>query len=130
MTRSRGYAVTLALLLGLVFAGSGRPALGQAPPAARKLDIAHIVPPPESSAVGFKWMAEELTRRSNGSLYVVFHGGTLLSKELEIMDAVKSGNIAMGGPAGAACTVFPEMCVFQKPCHVRGHGNGDAVGTG
>src|SRR5262245_14170933 len=130
MTRSRGYAVTLALLLGLVFAGSGRPALGQAPPAARKLDLAHIVPPPESSAVGFKWMAEELTRRSNGSLTVVFHAGTLLSKELEVMDAVKSGNVAMGTPAGAACTVFPEMCVFLTPYLVRDYAHAYAMWNG
>jgi tripartite ATP-independent transporter DctP family solute receptor len=130
MTRSGGYAVVVALLLGVVLSGSGRPALGQAPPAARKLDIAHIVPPPESSAVGFKWMAEELTRRSNGSLTVVFHGGTLLSKELEIMDAVKSGNIAMGGPAGAACTVFPEMCVFLTPYLVRDYAHAYAMFNG
>jgi tripartite ATP-independent transporter DctP family solute receptor len=44
-----------------------------------------------------------------------FHGGTLLTKELEIINAVKSGNIAMGDPGGAAATVFPEMSVFLVP---------------
>src|SRR5204863_9547322 len=44
-----------------------------------------------------------------------FHGGTLLTKELEIINAVKSGNIAMGDPGGAAATVFPEMGVFLVP---------------
>jgi hypothetical protein len=31
------------------------------------------------------------------------------------MNAVKTGNIAIGGPAGAAATVFPEMGVFLVP---------------
>jgi tripartite ATP-independent transporter DctP family solute receptor len=44
-----------------------------------------------------------------------FHGGTLLTKELEIINAVKAGNIAMGDPGGAAATVFPEMGVFLVP---------------
>ncbi|PYM49238.1 MAG: hypothetical protein DME14_08885, partial [Candidatus Rokuibacteriota bacterium] len=49
----------------------------------------------------------------------VFHGGTLLNKELEIMDAVKSGNVAIGSPSGAASTVFPELGVFLVPYLVR-----------
>src|SRR5689334_24085599 len=63
---------------------------------AKKLVMAHIVPPPESGAVGFAWQAEEVKKRSNGELDMQFFGGTLLSKELEIMNAVKSGNIQMG----------------------------------
>ena len=31
------------------------------------------------------------------------------------MNAVKSGNIAIGDPGGAAATVFPEMGVFLVP---------------
>ena len=112
------HAIAAALLLGLVLGGSACPAPTQAQ-SPRKLDLAHITAPPESSAIGFKYMAEEVTRRAGGSLSMVFHGGTLLGKELEIMDAVKSGNIAMGTPAGAACTVFPEMCVFLTPYLVR-----------
>src|SRR5205085_9015729 len=86
-------------------------ATGRAPvfaqTAAKKLVFAHINPPPESGAVAFAWMAEEVTKRSKGALDMQFHGATLLSKELEIMNAVKAGNIAVGSPAGAAATVFP-----------------------
>ena len=64
----------------------------------RKLDIAYLLAPPESGAIGLKFMAEEVTKRSNGAINMVFHGGTLLNKELEIMDAVKSGNVAIGTP--------------------------------
>src|SRR5258708_9482282 len=60
-------------------------------------------------------MAKEITERSKGELQMEFHGGTLLTKELEIINAVKSGNIAMGDPGGAAATVFPEMSVFLVP---------------
>jgi len=123
------YATAAALLLGLLLAGSAGPAPTQAQ-SPRKLDLAHITAPPESSAIGFKYLAEEVTKRSKGSLNVVFHGGTLLSKELEIMDAVKSGNIAMGTPAGAACTVFPEMCVFLTPYLVRDYNHAYSMFNG
>jgi tripartite ATP-independent transporter DctP family solute receptor len=89
------------------------PAFAQATP--KKLVFAHVTPPPESSAVAFAAMAEEVTKRSNGELVMEFHGGTLLTKELEIINAVKAGNIAMGDPGGAAATVFPEMGVFLVP---------------
>jgi tripartite ATP-independent transporter DctP family solute receptor len=105
-------------LAGILAAGRA-PAFAQA--AAKKLVFAHIVAPPESAAVWFAWMSEEVTKRSNGALDVQFHGGTLLSKELEIMNAVKAGNIAMGGPAGAAATVFPEMGVFLVPYLVKSY---------
>lgn len=108
-----------ALVVSLLAAGSGTPVFAQAKPAAKKLDFAYIIAPPESGAVGFKWMAEEVTKRSNGTLTMVFHGGTLLNKELEIMDAVKSGNVAIGSPSGAASTVFPELGVFLVPYLVR-----------
>src|SRR5262249_55077939 len=94
--------VTAVVMVAVGLSGVQSPAVGQAKPGAKKLDLAHVTPPPESSGVVFKWMCEELTKRSAGSLNAVFHGGTLLTKELEIMDAVKSGNIAMGSPAGAA----------------------------
>jgi tripartite ATP-independent transporter DctP family solute receptor len=105
-------------LAGIIASGRA-PVFAQA--AAKKLVYAHIVPPPESAAVWLAWMAEEVTKRSKGALEVQFHGGTLLSKELEIMNAVKSGNIAMGGPAGAAATVFPEMAVFLVPYLVKSY---------
>src|ERR1700719_3303972 len=89
------------------------PAFAQAQP--KKLVCAHVTPPPESSAVAFIEMAKEVTERSKGELVMEFHGGTLLTKELEIINAVKAGNIAMGDPGGAAATVFPEMGVFLVP---------------
>src|SRR5260370_39383264 len=83
------------------------PAFAQARP--KQLIFGHVTPPPESSAVAFVAMAKEVAERSNGELVMEFHGGTLLTKELEIINAVKAGNIAMGDPGGAAATVFPEM---------------------
>ena len=44
-----------------------------------------------------------------------FFGSTLLNKELDTMNAVKAGNIAIGDPGGAAATVFPEMGVSLVP---------------
>ena len=88
---------------------------------AKKLVMAHIVPAPESGAVGFEWQAEQVRKRSGGELDMQFFGGTLLSKELEIMNAVKAGNIAIGDPAGAAATVFPEMGVFLVPYLVQSY---------
>src|SRR5262249_56531253 len=100
-------------------------ATGLAPSVARaeakKLVMAHIVPSPESGAVGFEWQAEEVRKRSGGELDMQFMGGTLLTKELEIMNAVKAGNIQMGDPAGAAATVFPEMGVFLVPYLVQSY---------
>jgi len=100
-------------------------ASGLAPTVARaapiKLVMAHIIPVPESGAIGFSWQAEEVRKRSNGELDMQFFGGTLLNKELEIMNAVKSGNIQMGNPAGAAATVFPEMGVFLVPYLVQSY---------
>ena len=89
------------------------PAFAQAAP--KKLIFAHVTAKPKSSAVAFAAMAKEVTERSKGELAMEFHGGTLLTKELEIINAVKAGNIAMGDPGGAAATVFPEMGVFLVP---------------
>src|SRR5262245_42973742 len=106
-------AVILTVAVALV---SGRsPASGQAKPGAKKLVFPHVTAPPESSAVGFKWMAEELTKRSGGSLDVVFHGGTLLTKELEIMDAGRSGNSPTATPAAAPSTFSPKMSASLTP---------------
>jgi tripartite ATP-independent transporter DctP family solute receptor len=66
-------------------------------------------------------MAQELGKRSKGALEMEFAGGTLLTKELEIMNAVKAGNVAIGDPAGAAATIFPEMGVFLVPYLVRSY---------
>ena len=112
-------AVVVAVIAAVAAAGHLTSVSGQPKPAAKKLDIAYLLPPPESGAVALKWMADEVTKRSNGSINMIFHGGTLLNKELEIMDAVKSGNVAIGSPLGAASTVFPEMGVFLTPYLVR-----------
>jgi tripartite ATP-independent transporter DctP family solute receptor len=88
---------------------------------AKKLVFAHINAVPESAAVAFDWMAGEVKKQSNGELDMQFFGSTLLSKELDIMNAVKSGNIAMGSPAGAAATIFPEMGVFLVPYLVKSY---------
>src|SRR5947207_8701136 len=122
-----GVAVVVAMMLA---GGSVKPAPSQAQSGAKKLDLAHIMPPPESGAIGYKYFADEVTKRSNGQLNAVCHGGTLLGKELEIMDAVKSGNIAFGTPVGAACTVFPELCVFLTPYLVRDYNHAYAMFNG
>jgi tripartite ATP-independent transporter DctP family solute receptor len=118
LSRRRFVAGTGAGLAGILAAGRA-PAFAQT--AAKKLVYAHIVAAPESGAMALAWMAEEVTKRSKGALDMQFHGGTLLSKELEIMNAVKSGNIDAGGPAGAAATVFPEMGVFLVPYLVKSY---------
>src|SRR5882724_8164960 len=128
--RGRLFGAVAVLLVAVALSGGHSPASGQAKPGAKKLDFPHITAPPESSAVAFKWMCEELTKRSGGSLNVVFHGATLLTKELEVMDAVKSGNVAFGNPGGAACTVFPEMCVFLTPYLVRDYEHAYAMFNG
>ncbi len=96
-------------LAGILALGRA-PAFAQAVP--QKMIIAHVNPVPESGAVAMDWYAKELSKRSNGELAVEFQGATLLSKEIDIMNAVKAGNIAMGTPAGAAATLFPEMGAF------------------
>jgi tripartite ATP-independent transporter DctP family solute receptor len=118
-SRRRFIAGAGAGLAGIIAAGRA-PAFAQGA-APKKLVYAHIVPPPESGAIAFSWMAEEINKRSKGALQAEFYGGTLLAKELEIMNAVKAGNVAMGDPAGAAATIFPEMGVFLVPYLVRSY---------
>jgi tripartite ATP-independent transporter DctP family solute receptor len=89
------------------------PAFAQTTP--KKLVMAHIVAPPESSAVAFAEMTEAVNKQAKGELEIEFHAGTLLTKELEVINAIKAGNIAIGDPGGAAATVFPEMGVFLVP---------------
>ncbi|HEX2891879.1 TRAP transporter substrate-binding protein [Vineibacter terrae] len=116
--RRRVLGGSLAGMAGILATGRA-PVLAQAQP--KKLVMAHINAVPESAAIAFAWMADEVGKRSNGELVMEFHGSTLLSKELEIMNAVKAGNIAIGNPAGAAATVFPEMGVFLVPYLVRSY---------
>jgi tripartite ATP-independent transporter DctP family solute receptor len=102
-----------------ILAIRGAPAFAQTAP--KKLVMAHIVAPPESSAVAFTEMAEAVNKQADGGLTIEFHAGTLLTKELEVINAVKSGNIAIGDPGGAAATVFPEMGVFLVPYLVKSY---------
>ena len=125
----RGFAV-VTLIAAVAVAAGVSSVSSQAKPAAKKLDIAYLTSPPESGATGLRFMAEEVTKRSNGAINMVFHGGTLLNKELEIMDAVKSGNVAIGCPSGAASTVFPEMGVFLTPYLVRDYQHAYAMFNG
>jgi tripartite ATP-independent transporter DctP family solute receptor len=108
-------------LVGLagILAGGRAPAFAQAQP--KKLVFAHINSNPESAAVAFEQFAKDVNAASKGELEVQFFGSTLLNKELEIMNAVKSGNIAIGNPAGAAATVFPDMGVFLVPYLVQSY---------
>ena len=114
-------------LAGILASGRA-PAFAQT--AAKKLVFAHINAAPESAALAFEWFAKEVNQRSNGALDVQFYGSTLLSRELEIMNAVKSGNIAIGTPAGAAATVFPEMGVFLVPYLVQSYDQAYAMFNG
>src|SRR3954467_12673811 len=112
MTRRRLLVTAGAGFTGALTLGKA-PAFAQAAP--KKLVWAHNVAPPESGAIAFAEMAKKITDESKGALQIDFQGGTLLTKELEIMNAVKSGNIAIGDPGGAAATVFPQMGVFLVP---------------
>src|ERR1043166_5352114 len=76
-----------------ILATGRAPAFAQAQP--KKLVFAHLNAVPESAAVAFDWMAKEATARSKGELDVQFFGKTLIPQELEIMNAVKSGSIAI-----------------------------------
>ncbi len=102
-----------------ILAAGKAPAFAQTAP--KKLVMAHIVAPPESSAVAFAEMAETVNKQGSSGLEIEFHAGTLLTKELEIINAIKSGNIAIGDPGGAAATVFPEMGVFLVPYLVKSY---------
>src|SRR5262245_27445489 len=119
MTARRSILKGMGAGLAGMIATRRAPAFAQAQ--AKKLVFAHINAPPESAAVAFDWFAKEVTKRSNGALEIQFHGSTLLNKELEIMNAVKAGNIAIGNPGGAAATVFPEMGVFLVPYLVQSY---------
>src|SRR6202165_3857878 len=96
-----------------ILATGRAPAFAQSAP--KKLGFGHINATPESAAVAFDWMAKEATAQSKGALEMQFFGKTLIPQELEIMNAVKSGSVAMGSPAGAAATVFPAIGALLVP---------------
>ena len=111
-----------------ILATGRAPAFAQTQP--KKLVFAHINAVPESAAVAFDWMAKELTARSNGALEMQFFGKTLIPQELEVINAVKSGSVAMGSPAGAAATVFPEMGALLVPYLVKDYASAYAMLNG
>ena len=111
-----------------ILATGRAPAFAQTP--AKKLVFAHINAIPESAAIAFDWMAKEATLQSKGALDVQFFGKTLIPQELEIMNAVKSGSVAMGSPAGAAATVFPEMGALLVPYLVKDYASAYAMLNG
>ncbi len=112
MISRRAVVRSTAGLTGILALGKA-PAFAQTEP--KKLVYAHSIPKPESGAVALDWMSQEITKRSTGALLIDFQGGTLLNKELEVMNAVKAGNVAMGDPAGAGGTAFPEMGILSVP---------------
>lgn len=108
---------------------SGRaPTFAQATP--KKLDFANILGSPDVGGIAMEFFAKAITERSKGELDVRFHGGTLLAKEMEIMNAVKVGNVAIGSPAGAAATVFPEMGALLVPYLVKDYAQAYAMMNG
>src|ERR1700750_1801710 len=111
-----------------ILATGRAPAFAQAQP--KKLVFAHINAIPESAAVAFDWMAKEVTAPSHGAVDMQFFGKTLIPQELEIMNAVKSGSVAMGSPAGAAATVFPEMGALLVPYLVKDYASAYAMLNG
>ncbi len=111
-----------------ILATGRAPVFAQSPP--KKLVFAHINAVPELAAVAFDWMAKEVTAQSKGALDMQFFGKTLIPQELEIMNAVKSGSIAMGSPAGAAATVFPEMGALLVPYLVKDYASAYAMLNG
>jgi len=124
----RRRVISVAGGLGAALALRGAPAIAQTTP--KKMILAHNGPPPESSAAAYQWFANELTARSKGEIDVDFRGGTLLTKEIDIINAVKAGNIALGSPVGAAATLFPEMGVFLVPYLVSTYEQGYRILNG
>jgi tripartite ATP-independent transporter DctP family solute receptor len=105
-------------LAGILALGKA-PAFAQATP--KKLVLPSITPAPEASGVMLEWMSKEITARSKGALQVEYFGGTLMTKEIDVMNAVKTGNAAIGTPSGAAATIFPEMGVFLVPYLIQNY---------
>jgi tripartite ATP-independent transporter DctP family solute receptor len=131
MTRTkvtRRTLLTASAGLASILASGRAPAIAQTQP--KKLVFAHINAAPESAAVNFEWMAKEVNARSKGALDMQFFGKTLIPQEMEIMNAVKSGSIAIGSPSGAAATTFPEMGAFLVPYLVKDYAAAYAMFNG
>jgi TRAP-type transport system periplasmic protein len=112
------FSIPLSLLLVVCFGIGSSSAQQPAKAAVKVLDLAYNANNDVTNA-GYEWMAKEINQRSQGTLQIRYHAATLMTKEAEIIDAVKSGNIAMGTPVGAASSLMPEMGVFMVPYLVR-----------
>jgi tripartite ATP-independent transporter DctP family solute receptor len=111
-------------LAGILATGRA-PAFAQTTP--KKLIIAYTSPPPDVVGIGLDWYAKELTARSHGELQGQLEAGTILTREDDITNAVKAGNVAIGTPIGAAATLFPEMGVFLVPYLINTYPQGYKV---
>ncbi len=112
--------------------GSGQPAKEASKAATpKKLDFVYAMAlGATSSSTVFNWMANEVTSRSNGALQMTFHAGTLITKQQEVIDAIKSGNVAMGSPDAAAPSIVPELNVFMVPYLMRDYDHAYKVFNG
>jgi tripartite ATP-independent transporter DctP family solute receptor len=111
-----------------IAAGFAAPAIAQTAP--KRVVVASVAPPYEASSVAFIWMAKEINEKSKGSIDFEFHPGTLINKEIEIINAVKTGSIAAGTPSGASATTFPEINVLLSPYLVRDYAHAYRVLNG
>ena len=109
----RQFLKTAGTGLAAILASGRAPAFAQAKPT--KLVFAHNAAVPEAGAVVMDWFSKEVNSRSKGDIEVQFFGATLISKELEIANAVKTGSIALGTASGGAATITPEFGVFVVP---------------
>jgi TRAP-type transport system periplasmic protein len=116
MSRNIRVSSILLTIALVVFCGVGS-ASAQAK-ATKVIDIAYTNNT-DSTHQALEWMANELNLRAKGTLQVRYHAATLITKEAEAVDAVKSGNIAIGSPVGAASSLIPEIGVFMVPYLVR-----------
>jgi tripartite ATP-independent transporter DctP family solute receptor len=117
--------LTAASGLAGILAARRAPAFAQTAP--KKLIMAYTSPPPDVVGIGLDWYAKELTARSHGELQGQLEAGTILTREADITNAVKAGNVAIGTPIGAAATLFPEMGVFLVPYLINSYAQGYAV---
>jgi tripartite ATP-independent transporter DctP family solute receptor len=99
-------------LAGILATGQA-PVFAQAQP--KKMLVVYTTPPPDVPAIGLEWFSKAITERSKGELVAQFEAGTVLTKEVEITNAVKAGNATIGTPIGATASLFPEMGVFITP---------------
>jgi TRAP-type transport system periplasmic protein len=109
----RQFLKTAGTGIAAILASGRAPVFAQTKPT--KLVFAHNAAPPEAGAVVMDWFSKEVNSRSKGDIEVQFFGATLISKELEIANAVKSGSISMGTASGGAATITPEFGVFVVP---------------